>query len=234
MNKEISENRWLPPSPHREEILKIIEAGRAYIEEYGHHIPPLLVFEDGGAIELSKVRYRMTGRGMQLVAGGDSSSSDQTKHPDVCGTIDELKELLKDQPELAKSAPDLLDHLLGDACYMISRMQRRREAYKRFVTDIAALCKRMEAVGGPNSEEAYKKADEMRAFLRNSPEDVTDKLEELYKLAEGVRRVAGDLENSLSACRDVAIEVGRLYREIKGGRTWQEDESAARKEQKAP
>ena len=52
--------KWLPPSPHREEILKAVESGAAYIKERGHNIPPLLVFEDGGVIELPKVRYEKT------------------------------------------------------------------------------------------------------------------------------------------------------------------------------
>lgn len=220
MDRAIGENRWLPPSPHKEEVLKAIEKGQAYIEERGHNIPPLLVFEDGGAIELPKVRWMMTRRGKQLVATGDSSAAAQTKHRDVCGTIDELKGLLKDKPELAKCDPDRLYQLLDDACYMISRMQRRRERYEKFAADIASLGKRMETVRGPEPDQAYKKADEIRTFLQNSPEDIPAKLERLYELAEGMRDVASKLENCLSAYKDTAIEVGKLYGEIKGGRKW--------------
>ena len=75
MEKRMPENRWLPSPPHREEILKVIEAGRAHIEERGHNVPPLLIFEDGGAIELPRVRHRVTRRGMQLAADDDATSN---------------------------------------------------------------------------------------------------------------------------------------------------------------
>ena len=220
MDKSISGNRWLPPSPHREEILKRVEAGRAHIRERGHNIPPLLVFEDGGVIELPRVRYMMTHRGMELVAVDDFSSRGQTKHNDVCGTIDELKGLLKENPDLPKSEPDYFDRLLDDARYMTSRIQRRRENYEKFAADIAALGKRMVEFGGPETEQSHKKAEEIRAILRNSPETITSKIDEIYELAEGIRDVANNLEACLSAYKEVAIEVGELYGQIKGGRNW--------------
>ncbi|MFQ6044422.1 MAG: hypothetical protein ACE5PV_26515 [Candidatus Poribacteria bacterium] len=221
MNKTISENRWLPPSPHREEVLKFLEAGRAHIEERGHNIPPLLIFEDGGAIELPKVRYLMTRRGMQLVAAEDSSSNNQTKHSDVCGTIDELKGLLKEKPELLKSEPETLNKLLDDAHYMIFRMQRRRENYQKFADDIVSLYKRMTEIEEPELEQAYKKLDEIRAMLRDSPETVNSKVGEIYELAEGIRDVANNLESCLSRYKESAIKIGALYERIKGGRNWQ-------------
>ncbi len=231
MDKSISENRWLPPSPHKEEVLKRVEAGRAHIEERGHNIPPLLVFEDGGVIELPKVRYMMTHRGIELVAADDYSPrgvvhevtterSEQTKHNDVCGTIDELKGLLKENPDLLKSNPDHFNRLLDDACYMTNRMQRRRENYREFAANLASLCERMAAIEGPETGQTYKKSDEIRAILRDSPETVTSKLEEIYELAEGIRDVANNLESCLSAYKKVAIEVGALYENIRGGRNW--------------
>ena len=53
---EIDE-RWLPPSPHREKLLEKIALGRAHIEETGHNQPPLVYFEDGGMMELPRVRW---------------------------------------------------------------------------------------------------------------------------------------------------------------------------------
>jgi hypothetical protein len=214
------ENRWLPPSPHKEEVLKRIETGRAHIEERGHNIPPLLVFEDGGVIELPKVRYMMTHRGMELVAVDDFSPRGQTKHNDVCGTIDELKGLLKENPDLLESNPDHFNRLLDDACYMTNRMQRRRENYREFAAELASLCERMAAIEGPETEQTYKKSEEIRAILRDSPEAIMSKLEEIYELAEGIRDVANNLESCLSAYKKVAIEVGGLYENIKSGRNW--------------
>ena len=235
MDKSISENRWLPPSPHREEILKRVEAGRAHIMERGHNIPPLLVFEDGGVIELPRVRYMMTRRGMELVAADDYSTkgvvheviprigkrSEQTKHNDVCGTIDELKGLLKENPELPKPDPEHLNKLLDDVYYMTNRMQRRRENYENFAANLASLCERMTTIESPETEQSYRKADEIRAILRDSPETITSRLEEIYELAEGIRDVANKMEACLSAYKEAAIEVGELYEKIKGGRNWE-------------
>ncbi|MBC8233748.1 hypothetical protein H8E77_29730 [bacterium] len=221
MDNSVSENRWLPPSPHREEILKRVEAGRAHIMERGHNIPPLLVFEDGGVIELPKVRYMMTRRGMELVAADDYSTKDQTKHNDVCGTIDELKGLLKENPELPKSDTEHLNKLLDDVCYMTNRMQRRRENYENFAENLASLCECMTTIESPKTEQSYRKADEICAILRDSPETITSRLEEIYKLAEGIRDVANNMEACLSAYKKAAIEVGELYEKIKGGRNWE-------------
>jgi hypothetical protein len=137
--------------------------------------------------------------------------------------MDEFKGLLRDKPELAKSEPEILYQLLDDACYMISRMQRRREEYEKFVAEVAPLCKQVEA---PKPEHAYKIADEIRAFLQNRPEDVPAKLEQLYELAEQVRDVGGKQEKCLSTYKNLAIKVGKLYREIKGRRNWEEDKKS--------
>jgi len=225
MDNSVSENRWLPPSPHKEEVLKRVAAGRAYIEERGHNIPPLLVFEDGGVIELSKVRYMMTHRGTELVAADDYSQRGQTKHNDVCGTVDELKGLLKENPEIPKSDPEHLNKLLDDARYMTGRMQRRRENYEKFVADLSALCKRMQAIKGPETEQSHQNAEEIRTILQDSPETVASRLEEIYELAEGIRDVANNLEGCLTAYKEVAIEVGELFENIKGGRNWQKNDS---------
>ena len=221
------ENRWLPSPPHREEILKVIEAGRAHIEERGHNVPPLLIFEDGGAIELPRVRYKMTRRGMQLVADDDATSNDETRHPDVCGSIDELKALLEDTSELSESDLVLLGRLLDDAGYMISRMHRRSKRYKEFAAHAASLCKCMAEIQEPDPEKAHERAVEIRAILHGSPEVVARRKEELYELAEGIRSVAGKLESCLSASKKLALGIGNSYEEIKGGRKWTTEETNA-------
>ena len=132
--------KWLPPSPHAEAVLKTIKSGTAHIEQRGHDTAPLGVFEDGGVIELPAIRYEQTYRGMALVSAGESTPADQTRHTDVCGSVDGLQGLLKDAPELVASRPERLYQLLNDACYMIGRMQKRLDAYVQFVADIASLC----------------------------------------------------------------------------------------------
>lgn len=49
--------KWLPPSPHREAVLDYLKRGRASIVPRGEDQAPLVAFEDGGVIELDRVRY---------------------------------------------------------------------------------------------------------------------------------------------------------------------------------
>ena len=222
MDETLSNNRWLPPSPHREAVLTMIEDGRAFIRERGHNIPPLLVFEgEGGVIELPRVRYTMTHRGMEIVAADDSSSEGQTRHRDVCGAVDEFKGLLKDDPQMAASQPEVLNRLLDDACYMITRMDRRAARYQKFARDVAALCERMASIETPEAESAHRSAEELRAMLRDAPEKAMSEPSEFNERAEAIRDVANRLEACLRAHRDPAIEIAVLHTQLKGGRKWE-------------
>ena len=220
----VADNRWLPPSPHREEILRRIDAGQCHIQERGHNMPPLLVFEDGGVIELPKVRYRMTRRGMHLVADDQTAAEGVTTFGDVCGTVDELKGILKEKPALAASDPDHFDRLLGDASYMISRMHRRCEAYSKFAEGISEIADRMKRTRGPATLPGEEKAEALKQIIRSKPESVPSRLEEINDLAEGIRYVAEKLENTLAIYKKCAIEVGQLFESIRGGRKWEESE----------
>lgn len=210
------ENRWLPPSPHREAVLKFVEKGRAHIQERGHNVPPLLVFEDGGVMELPLARY-IDGN----FSPAEGTATRQTNFYDVCGTIDEFKKLLEENPELPQSHPARLFELIDDACYMLSRMQRRRAKYREFAAAVGSISERLSRVGGPETEDAYQKADELRKFLRNDPEKVAEKLRDTHELAEGIRDVANRMEKSLYAYRDLSKELGELYAQIKGSRKWE-------------
>jgi hypothetical protein len=215
--KEI-ENRWLPPSPHKEAVLDFVRRGRAHIEERGHNVPPLLVFEDGGVMELPLARYK---DGNFSPAEG-ATSSRQTNYYDVCGSIDELKKLLTEKPEMAQSDPEHLFELIDDACYMLSRMQGRRERYKEFAEAVNSTSEQLNQITGPDTEDAYQNADKLRSFLRDNPGKVAEKLQYIYELAEGVRDVANRMEKEvLYAYRDLAIELGELYAQIKGSRKWE-------------
>jgi hypothetical protein len=107
---DCADSRWMPPSPHREAILDVLRRGRAHIEERGHDLSPLFVYEDGGAMELSLLRV-VDGT---LMAVADAALPEtSTKHVDVCGTIDELKRLWEQQPELADTDAARLHELLA-------------------------------------------------------------------------------------------------------------------------
>jgi ElaB/YqjD/DUF883 family membrane-anchored ribosome-binding protein len=212
------DNRWFPPSPHKEEVLKFLERGRAHIEERGHNVPPLLVFEDGGVMELPLARYK---DGNFSPADGETATR-QTDYSDVCGTINELKKQLKENPEQAHSNPERLFELIDNVCYMLSRMQRRREKYGEFAEAVKSVSERLNQIAGPRTEDAYERADELRDFLKKSPEKVKERLQDLYNMAEGIRKVANRMEQEvLYAYRDLAIELGEIHAQIKGSRKWE-------------
>jgi hypothetical protein len=62
-------SHWLPPSPHRERILRYLRAGRAHLVEQseGADSPPVVQFEDGGLMPLPSVRWSEEVRNFHLV-----------------------------------------------------------------------------------------------------------------------------------------------------------------------
>lgn len=224
---------WLPPSPHREAVLDVLADGRAHIVERGHRVPPLLVFEDGGAMELPSARYELTRRGWCLVSapeGGDGQASVGTRHYDVCGCIDEIEGRLAEADTVAQADPAQLHRLLDDACAMIARMQRRRRQYRAFAARLAALAAELSAELGDAQDDdvaaAYEHAGRLAAALGE-----TDRLdgatrERLGALAESVRDVATALEGALSAGKRAALALLAEYEAVRGGRAWQREENA--------
>ena len=215
--KEI-ENRWFPPSPHKEAVMDFLNRGRAHIEERGHNIAPLLVFEDGGIMELPTVRFKDG----NFSPDESSQVSRQTNYSDVCGTIDEFKNLLQTKPELAKNDPSRLFELIDDVCYLLSRMQRRREAYHASAEAIEKLAEQLKQLAGPNVDDAYQRADILKNFLKENPDEVSGKLNELFKVSEEMRDVANRMEQEvLYPYRELFIEIGEIYVQVKGSRSWE-------------
>jgi hypothetical protein len=209
------DERWLPPSPHREAIVAFIRKGRAHVEDRGHGIPPMVLFEDGGAMELPLIRMTPDGKSFFAVQG--EAAARQTKHPDVCGTVDEFKKAVA----AGTSDGASLLGLVKDACHMIGRMQRRREQYQGYAAAVAAVTEKLKAIQGPDAQEAFAKAEALRSVLQGSPGEIAQRREEIISLAEGIRRVAGAMEKTLYAHRDLAIELDELYAEVKGARKWE-------------
>jgi len=196
--------------------MEFVKRGRAHIQEQGHNIPPLLVFEDGGVMELPLARYKDGN-----FSPAEGTATRQTNYYDVCGTINELKKLLEENPELAQSNPARLFELIDDMCYMLARMQRRRGTYKKFAEAVNSVSERLSQIEGPDVEDAYQIADELRNSLKSDPDKVAGNLQDLHRMAEGIRKVANRMESKvLYAYRDLAIELGEIYSQIKGSRKW--------------
>lgn len=215
---DYADSRWMPPSPHREAILEQLRRGRAHIEERGHGLSPLFVYEDGGAMELSLMRL-VDGR---LVAVADAALPEtSTKHVDVCGTLDELKRLWEEHPELADTDPDQLLQLLGHAVGMLRRMKHRLEAYRSFAEAVSGRAAEMLQLKHPDHTPVSALADRLQSFIRQGGRTVAANLEAMFDAAESIRAIANESEQVLYRYRDLAIEVGALYEDIRGARQWQ-------------
>lgn len=215
--------RWLPPAPHIDRVIEKVLKGSAHIEKRGHHEAPLLVFEDGGVIELPNVRYEMTARGMELVSSQESVETGLTKFTDVCGCVDYMKGVLRDDPAAARRDPRIFDRLLDDALYMIDRMEKREAAYRKFVADVILAC--VDVPRGASPEAAASAVQEIKTLLRGHPNDVAKHVDLLNQLAEDIRSVADGQEKCLAAFRQLAMNIGALYNEVRGARRWDEGKS---------
>ncbi len=216
------DNRWLPPSPHKEAVLAQLRAGRCHIEERGHNRPPLLVCQDGGVLELPRVRMQPNGRDFYQEPC-DQPVGRQTRYSDICGSLNELKERLA-KADAADS--ELLLALLDDVRYMLGRLAKRRDAYREFAAAVRAALAR-EAEISPADHAAAEREwallkDQVERGLpgvRNADADAPG-LEELHAAAERLREVANAAERVVKAYKEIAVEIGRQYRAIKGGREW--------------
>lgn len=209
---------WLPPSPHVDRVVEMVQRGRAHIERRGHDLAPLVVFEDGGVIELPNVRYDETHRGVEIISAANAAESEHTRHPDVCGCVDELRGLFDDGPSLIGKEPDRFRRLITDALYMEARMRERIYAYNRFFADVAEVC--AAEVDVPNADKAFIAAEELRRMIDDAASGGLPDIDDLFHLVEGVRDVASRQEAALAEMRNMAVRIGALYAEIKGARNW--------------
>ena len=214
-------NRWLPPSPHREAVLDTLRRGRAHVEERGHNVPPLLVFQDGGVLELPRARWKGKGDGFYQDAS-EGAATRQTKHCDICGTLDELKQLLADNSELAETEPDRLLKLVDDVEYMLSRLVKRRQDYESFVESAAAAVAKAKGVQLPDVPGAHGHAAKLRKAIEAGTDDVRKRINELHDHAERFRDVANASEGVVRDHREAAVAIGRAFEAVRGGRNWDE------------
>ena len=215
-----TENRWFPPSPHREKVEEAIAQGVAHIVERGHNTPPLLVFEDGGAIELPRARYQMTRRGMALVAGDAPATKGATRFGDVCGSVDEIKGRLADAESADALDAEYLGALVEDIRYMLGRMARRSEQYRAFVQRARAVIDEMLALDPPDVASAEARVEALAASLSGVAGLNEEARAGVYAAAEDVRDLANALEGYLGAGKETAMRLGDLQAEIQGGRVW--------------
>jgi hypothetical protein len=206
-------HRWLPEGEHAEKIAEWIDSGVCYIEHRGHNVPPLLVFEDGGSMEIPTVRWTKTSRGWCLVSVGGECSNEGTTHYDVCGTVDAIKHAVSD-PSGTEGLIDLVD----DIEHMIARMAKRMDEYQRFFSEVRkAIGGEVTPLPGPPASERLAG---LRVLLSNDPRDEETHRTEIVAAAESVRDAAQALEDTLAVYRDIARKIEGQVHTIKGARKW--------------
>lgn len=146
-----------------------------------------------------------------------------TRFSDVCGSLDELKRLLREE-----KAPDpaVMQNLLEDVRYMLGRMERRLQEYAQFQEAAESLLEKMRAVGPSHRERALAACDEMEERLQAGSPATPDEVEALCALAEQIRAVANSLEGKLRQSKEAAIALYRLYRDLRGERNWSREEES--------
>jgi len=224
--------KWLPPSPHREAVIDFVARGRASIVQSGADQPPLLMFEDGGAMELFKVRYGDRQPFYHADRPEERVRADYraTQYSDVCGSLNELKRIFAEEPERAAREPEYLQSLIDDARYMMGRMYRRQREYNEFAEALATLRREMAEVPIQDRASADEALDEMERMLRDDPGSAEAHKERLDELAEQARAVANGQEGRLREHKAVALKLRQAYLEVKGARDWSKEESETEEE----
>ena len=146
----------------------------------------------------------------------------ETRFSDVCGTIDEIRNILgrgRVGPEESVAVLNLLE----DAMYMIGRMKLRLEEYERFREDLRSILRSMDRVKPVGVEEAPQIAAEFREEVSKVRLGKASS-EKAIDLAEKIRKIASNLEGALRAYKEKCIAIVELYGRIKGVRDWSKDE----------
>jgi hypothetical protein len=151
----------------------------------------------------------------------------RTRFSDVCGTIDELKRLVHEEPEAVAAEPETPDALVADALSMLARMDVRLREYEQFRAAIVALAAALQEVRPRCHDDAAAQAAELRALLGRGRVLTEDERTEAVDRAEAIRRVAQDRESQLYRYKDLALALARAYRGIQGNRSWVLDEDEA-------
>ncbi|MBC8870392.1 MAG: hypothetical protein H8E44_13295 [Planctomycetes bacterium] len=167
------------------------------------------------------------------IRGGVQKSTKRTKHRDVCGTVNDLKDTWKDHLDRVKKDPNYISDLAEDAKAIMERLENRCNEYRTFVEALGEVCAAMEAKQGTAEYRQFASsirkhhaeldkmkptryaygcqvADEIERICREQPERLTTDRQRLDELAERVRAVAQFQEDSLKPYRRITAAISDL------------------------
>ena len=143
----------------------------------------------------------------------------QTRFSDVCGTMDEMKRLLHEEPERPFSDPDTAaTPLIEDAAFMLRRMKMRLEEYIHLAEDARCILSQMDGARAPEIQKAWDALDRLDNCLKSG--SVGPDISIVDSAAEEVRRIASALEHRLRANKDAMLKLHELFLQIRGARAW--------------
>src|SRR5437763_1445223 len=90
----------------------------------------------------------------------------ETRFSDVCGTVDELKRVLNEEPEAGARDAGQLVGLVEDCASMIERMELRFREFQQFRDEVARLSQRMGEIGDSRRPFALAVDEDMAQRLR--------------------------------------------------------------------
>ena len=212
--------RWMPPSPHSEKLVLELEAGRLTLRERGHGLPPVVVHEDGGHIDLPDIRWNGT---TWMRVEGASSDGRQTAYSDVCGCSFEATELIISTSK-SLSAEDVgrIRELEDDVEHMVRRMDRRLQKYSNFASSLRLIVKKMTELEHPDPENVQDYFREASELLQQGPLTKQTRMK-LVDLTEKARLVAQAQEDAMKAEKTLALQAFLAFEELRGARNWDAD-----------
>ena len=145
----------------------------------------------------------------------------QTRFSDVCGTMDEFKRMHVEEYEcILDDPPAAVTTLLEDARYMLLRMQQRIGEYDDYRARVASALQRLDEESSTDTEPAERALAFLDDLSRSQGDYAATGVPEIAELAEAIRSVASSLEHELRSRMELALELNRLFLEIKRDRPW--------------
>ena len=208
----------MPPSPHRERIIEELETGRLTLREQGHGLPPVVVHEDGGHIDLPDIRWN--GSRWKL-AETPSAGGRQTAYSDVCGCSFEAADIIKEADALSDQDVARIHELEQDVDYMVARMDGRLQKYSDFAASLESIARKIGEIARPDPGDVGKYFDEASELLRSGPLSAESR-ERLADLTERARLVAQAQEDTMKEKKVLAIQALLAFEALRGARNWDE------------
>jgi len=148
-------------------------------------------------------------------------SSRQTLFSDVCGTMDELKRLVKEESEQVVADPQgTAVPLLHDALSMLDRMDARLDQYSQLWNNLQGMLEQAGQIQTVDAKKASRALQHIEDDLMAQGPDPQLDIEAINTLAEETRTVASAQEHLMRAHKDLALKLHESFVWIKGNRGW--------------